>query len=385
MTDKLFKILILLPFMWSFTGLLLLRNGDKLMVVAIVVSIIATLLNYGIDSIKQNIHDKGLWLVLTVTGYAVFSYYYHGASSREMRTLLGTTLLLLTFPRELINARILKWLTVLGSIVLFLSTYYFSVVLHLPRANWPINAIPHGTMGATITVLSLVFLINAKNYRDRIILAFALLMSVSGLVMNPTRGIWLALIIAVMIILFSKLKIKQINWKYVLISMVILSLATYAAKAKFEQRIKYTQAEITKIQSGNLNTSIGIRLQLWMAASKISTTNPILGNGDNHQLLLEQLAEQDVVTKIVTRFSHYHNQYLDQMVKRGIIGVILLFAVLIYPLLSTSKGINRQIAIAVVTVYAVAGLTDVPLNHGAPLFMYLLLMFTLKKNNEASC
>ncbi len=371
--------------MWSFTGLLLLRNGDKLMVVAIVVSIIATLLNYGIDSIKQNIHDKGLWLVLTVTGYAVFSYYYHGASSREMRTLLGTTLLLLTFPRELINARILKWLTVLGSIVLFLSTYYFSVVLHLPRANWPINAIPHGTMGATITVLSLVFLINAKNYRDRIILAFALLMSVSGLVMNPTRGIWLALIIAVMIILFSKLKIKQINWKYVLISMVILSLATYAAKAKFEQRIKYTQAEITKIQSGNLNTSIGIRLQLWMAASKISTTNPILGNGDNHQLLLEQLAEQDVVTKIVTRFSHYHNQYLDQMVKRGIIGVILLFAVLIYPLLSTSKGINRQIAIAVVTVYAVAGLTDVPLNHGAPLFMYLLLMFTLKKNNEASC
>ncbi len=372
--------------MWSFTGLLLLRNGDKLMVVAIVVSIIATLLNYGIDSIKQNIHDKGLWLVLTVTGYAVFSYYYHGASSREMRTLLGTTLLLLTFPRELINARILKWLTVLGSIIVFLSTYYFSIVLHLPRGHWPINAVPHGTMGATIIVLVLVFLINANNYRDRIILAFALLMSVSGLVMNPTRGVWLALIIAVVIILISKLKTKKINWKDTLMALVILSLGIYTVKPKLEQRIiNKSQAEIKLIQAGSLNSSAGIRLQLWMAAPKIISEGLILGSGENHQLLLKNLAVQGFITKKVTRFSHYHNQYLDRLVKGGLMGLILLFAVFTYPLFFTSTGINRQIAIAVVTVYAVAGLTDVPLNHGAPLFMYLLLMFTLQKSNEASC
>ncbi|MFT5716032.1 MAG: O-antigen ligase [Oleiphilaceae bacterium] len=384
MKDKLYNTLIVLPFLWTFTGLILFRNGDKLMIVAIVISIVATLLHFGVRSIKRNVKNRGLWLVLAITAYTAFSYYYHGASSREMRALMGTALLLLTFPRELINARILKLLTVLGSVILLFSTYYFSVYLHLPRAAWPINAIPHGTMGATITVLALVFLLNAHNYRDKIILALALFLSVCGLAMNPTRGIWLALIIAMIIILLPKLKIKQINWKYTLIALVILSLGLYVSKPKFEQRIEQTQAEIKATQAGNLDTSIGIRLQLWMAAAKITSENPILGSGDSHQLLLKNLALKGDITEIVTIFSHYHNQYLDRVVKGGGIGFILLLAAFIYPFVSTSTGINRQMAIAVITIYAAAGLTDVPLNHGAPLFMYLLLMFTLKEKDEAN-
>lgn len=375
-----------MPFIWAFSGLLLFRNGDKLMIIAIVISIAATLLHCGVSSIKKNVKNKGLWLVLAITAYAVFSYYYHGGSSREVRALVGATLLLLTFPRELIHTRILKWFTVLGSIVLLLSSYYFSVYLDLHRGLWPINVIPHGTMGAAITVLSLVFLLNAHDYRDKIILTLALFLSVCGLVMNPTRGIWLALIIAVIIILLPKLKLKQFNWKYALAGMVILSFGIYVAKPRLEQQIiKQTQAEITMIQSGNFDTSIGIRLQLWMAAAKITSENPILGGGDGHQLLLKNLLLKGEVTKAAASFSHYHNQYLDRLVKGGIIGFTLLLSVFIYPFVSTSTGINRQIAIAVIVVYAVAGITDVPLNHGAPLFMYLLLMFTLKENDEASC
>lgn len=382
--DKLYQTLILMPFLWSFTGLLLLRNGDKLMVVAIVISIVATLLHCGVSSIKKNVTDKGLWVVLVITAYTAFSYYYHGSSSREIRALVSIVLLLLTFPRELINTRILKWLTVLGSVVILSSTYYFSVYLHLSRGAWPINAIPHGTLAAVITVLALVFLLNANNYRDRIILVLAILMSSSAVIMGQTRGIWLALIVALLITLLGKLKIRQINWKYTLIAVVILSLGTYIAKPKIEQRIKQTQTEIKAIQAGNLNTSIGIRLQLWTAAFKITSENPILGSGNDHQRLLKNLALKGEVTNIVTNFTHYHNLYLDRLVKRGGIGLILLLALFVYPFVSTSTGINRQIAIAVIVVCAVAGITDVPLNHGAPLFMYLLLMFTLKDNNEAS-
>lgn len=383
--DRLYKTLILMPFLWSFTGLLLLRNGDKLMIIVIVISIMATLLHYGVSSIKKNFTDKGLWVILVYTVYTAFSYYYHGASSREIRTLVGITLLLLTFPRELINTRVLKRLTVLGSVIILSSSYYFSVYLNLYRTDWPINAIPHGTLAAVITILAFVFLLNANHYRDRIILIFAILMSSSAVIMGQARGVWLALIIALLITLFSKLKIKHINWKYVLISIVILSLGAYVAKPKLEQRIKQTQAEITKIQSGDLNSSIGIRLQLWSASAKIINENPILGSGDAHQILLRDLALKGEITNVVKNFTHYHNQYLDQLVKKGGIGLILLLLLFIYPLVSTSGGINRQMAIAVVVVCTVAGITDVPLNHGAPLFMYILLMFTLKKNDEASC
>ncbi|PKH05366.1 O-antigen ligase [Moritella sp. Urea-trap-13] len=384
MTDKLLKILILMPFIWTFTGLLLLRNGDKLMIVAIMISIIATLLSYGFDSIKKNIHDKGLWIVLVVTGYTAFSYYYHGASSREIRALVGVLLLLLTFPRELINTHVLKWLLFFGSIFLFLSSYYFSVYLHLIRGAWPINAIPHGTMGATIAILALVCLLNERESRNKIILACALLISISGLVMNPTRGIWLALLIAAFVILSPK--IKMFSWKYSLIFIAIFAFALYVEKPRIEQHVMtVTQSEIKDIKVGNFNNSIGVRLQLWMAAAKNTAVNPILGSGDGHQKLLEKLSLEGDVISVVTMFSHYHNQFLDRLVKGGIVGLMLLLTIFIYPFYSTSAGIYRQIAIAVVTVYAVAGLTDVPLNHGAPLFMYLLLMFTLKNHNEASC
>ena len=322
--------------------------------------------------------------MLAITAYTAFSYFYHGASSREIRALVGGSLLLLTFPRELINTRILKWLTVLGSMVILLSTYYFSVYLHITRAAWPINAIPHGTMGAVITALALVFLLNAHDYRDRIILVIALLMSSSAVIMGQTRGIWLALIIALLITLLSTLKFKQINWKYALIAMVIFSLGAYVAKPQLEQRIEQTNAEIKAIQAGDLNTSIGIRLQLWSAAVNIISESPILGSGDAHQELLNKLFLKGYVTKVVTRFSHYHNQYVDRLVKTGIVGFILLLTVFIYPLLSTSTGINRQMAIAVIVIYAIGGLTDVPFHHGASLFMYLLLMFTLKENDEVS-
>jgi O-antigen ligase len=382
--DKLYQTLILMPFLWSFTGLLLFRNGDKLMIVAIVISIVATLLHCGISSIKKNVTDKGLWVVLTITAYTTFSYYYHGASSREVRALVGIALLLLTFPRELINTKILKWLTVLGSVVMLSSTYYFSVYLHLSRGHWPINAIPHGALAAVITVLAFVFLLNANQYRDRIILVLAMLMSSSAVIMGQTRGIWLALLVALLITLLGKLKIRQVNWKYTLIAVVILSLGAYVAKPKLEQRIKQTQTEIKAIQAGNLKTSIGIRLQLWTTAFKIINENPILGSGDDHQRLLKNLALKGEVTNIVTHYTHYHNQYLDRLVKRGGIGLILLIALFVYPFVSTLTGINRQIAIAVIVVFAVAGITDVPLNHGAPLFMYLLLMFTLKENYKAN-
>lgn len=387
MKDKLYNTLILTPFLWAFSGLLLLRNGDKLMIVAIVISIIVTLLKYGTRSIKDNIKDKGFWLVLVITAYAVFSYYYHGASSREMRALVGVTLLLLIFPRELINERVLKRLIFLGSVVLLASTYYFSLYLNLSRPQWPINAIPHATIGGVIVVLALILLINSHDYRDKIILGFVILLSIGAVIMNQTRGIWLALIIVFTIILLSKLKIKRINWKYTLITMIICSLGAYVAKPKLEQRIKETQAEIAMIQSGNLNSSIGFRFQLWALAPKFIEGHSILGSGNSHKDIFNALAQKGEVSTKLKRFApaHYHNQYLDRLIKSGAIGLILLLLMLTYPLFFTQPGVNRQIAIVVVAIYALAGITDVPFNHGSTLFMYLLLIFTLNsKNDEAS-
>jgi len=384
-TEKFLKILMLLPFVWGFSGLLLLKNGDKLMIIAIVISIITTLSKYGCDSIKKNMHDKGLWLVLAITTYTIFSYFYHGASSREVRALLGATLLLWIFPREIMNKKVLKLLIVLGSASLLCSTYYFSFYLDLPREMWPINAIPHGIVGAVITSIALILLIDDQNIRNRIILLLCFSMSIGALLINQTRGVWLSLAVAIVIIICLNVKVKHINWLYTLIILVLLSIVIYAVKPKIEERIKWTQSEITSIQSGKFNTSIGYRLQLWMASPKIIIQRPVLGSGEGHQALADDLVLKGDIPEVLVGIQHYHNQYLDDLVKGGIIGFILLLAMLIYPLYPAPLGVNKQIVITTVTIYSISGLTDVPFNHGITIFMYILLVFTLNiKSDEAS-
>ena len=67
-------LLILLPFIWLLSGMLVIRNGDKTMIAMILISIIATLISQGFYSVKHNLqHNKTLWVVLAMTGYALFS------------------------------------------------------------------------------------------------------------------------------------------------------------------------------------------------------------------------------------------------------------------------------------------------------------------------
>lgn len=386
MKEKLFNLLIMLPFIWLFSGLVFFKNGDKLIVVLILISIIATLFNYGLHSIKRNIHDKGLWIVIVMVAYAIFSYYYHGSSSREMRALLGATVLLFVFPRNLITKNVLKWLILLGSIAILFSTYYFSVHLRLARVQWPINAIPHATMGAVIAILALTLLLNEKKNRDRRILSFCLILSVAAVVINQTRGVWLSLIVASIIILLPKL--KHINWKYALITVFIFFITVYIARPQIQQRINETQAEMTTIKSGDLSSSIGLRLQMWTLAPKLIEKNPILGSGNGHKDIFNALNAQGYISSELMEFSpaHYHNQYIDRLIKGGVIGLVLLLAIFTYPVVVATSGINQQISIGIVSIYAIASLTDVPFNHGPSFFMYLLLIFSLKlKNDEANC
>lgn len=382
MKEKLSNLFIMSPFIWLFSGLLFFGNGDKLMVIFILVSITVSSFHYGFSSIRRNLNDKGLWLLTVVVLYSIFSYYYHGYSSSEIRALLSASLLLIFFPRKVITRNDLKWLIFLGSLTIAFSTYYFSEYLHIERSLWPINGIPHSTMGAVIAILALTFFIHEKNTNSRIVFLLSLFMAVTSVLINQTRGVWLALTVSITIILFLNISIKSINWKFTLLTIAILFVGIYIAAPKIKLRVEQTQGEITKIQSNNFDSSFGVRLQLWNASPKIISEQPVIGSGYDYNKRLEVLASEGYLSKDLIRFSHFHNQYIDRLVKNGFIGLVLLFAILLYPLIINLSVVNKQFCIGIVIIYAIGGLTDVPLNHGSSLLMYLLLIFVLKIEHE---
>ena len=382
--------LILLPFIWLSTGMLILRNGDKTMVAMVIISLITTLVVYGLTTLKRNLStNKLLWLLLIICGYFLFSYYYHGLSSREIRAFITETLLLAIFPSSLITKKTIIILTFISAGISLCYAYYHAFYLGLGR-NWPINAIPYGTLIAGISAIALSLCLTSTNYKEKLITFLAFILSSYGLIITESRGVWLGYItmLAVMFIIFMTTKKIKITWRSIMLAFVVIIGVSVISKPLISQRLSQTQQEYNDIKSGNLNTSIGLRLQMWQSAPMIIEHHELLGQGDQYIQVLDRLFHQGRISQVLYTYqpAHFHNQFIDYIVKKGIIGLILLLCLFILPLrlLKNASLLQRYITITLVSLFAVASLTDVPFNHGQTIFMYIFWLgcFTTTSNNE---
>ncbi|MCD9533469.1 O-antigen ligase family protein [Photobacterium carnosum] len=383
--------LILLPFIWLSTGLLILRNGDKTMVAMVIISLITTLLVYGLTTLKTNIStNKLLWLLCVICGYFLFSYYYHGLSSREIRSFIAATLLVAIFPSSLLTKKFIVWLTVISALISFYFAYYCMIYMHWSRGAWPINAIPYGTLIAGISVIALSLSLTLTNYTEKAVTFLAFILSSYGLIITESRGVWLGFIfaLAVIFVVFITTKKIKITWRSVVIAIILIGGVSIISKPLISQRLSQTHQEYSDIKSGDLNTSIGLRLQMWQSAPMLIEHHELLGQGNQYLTSLDNLYHQGRISKSLYEAQppHFHNQYVDYMVKKGIVGLILLLCLLILPLrlLKNASTLQRYITISLVSLFAVASLTDVPLNHGQTIFMYIFWLgcFTTTSNNE---
>ncbi|MGF1699875.1 O-antigen ligase family protein [Photobacterium makurazakiensis] len=387
--ENLFKLLILLPYIWLSSGLLILPNGDKTMIAMIVIAIAATLIHRGFAPIKENLkNDKTLWVLLAFTGYALFSHAYHGISSREIRALLGASLFLVCFPRELLTQRVLLGLTLLASSLCLVYVCYYNLYLNDARRNWPINAIPFATMCATFGIIAITQLSRTASLSVKSQATLALLFSLTAIILTETRGIWLGFSTAAICIFLIKLKRNGCNWRYIITGVLTFIILCIAVKPQIEQRIEKTQEEVEAITSGNLSTSIGLRLQMWRISPDMLENNYILGLGNNHKLRFSELYKEKAIATGLYRFkpSHYHNQYLDKLIKNGLIGLLFLLALLAFPLAQSKRlATERKYQlIGISCLFAIAALTDVPFNHGQTLIIYLLLVCGLANHQNIS-
>ena len=383
--SSIYNTLILLPFYWLFSGMLMISGGDKPMVAMVIISIIATLCCYGFSTIKVNIkQDKFLWVILAVTAYTIFSYYYHGYSSRGVRAILCAALFLSFFPRQLFSLRFLSVMMAIGSLCSLFMPLYYGEYLNAGRSAWPINAIPHATISASIGLLALSLSITSGKHRT--ISIFTFVVCTIALLLSQTRGLWLGYFAITGVIFIIKFKGLLAHKKVTLIAIAVVALCGFTLKPVIESRVNSTIDEVNKIAHGDLDTSFGLRLQMWQLTPQLIEGHIIFGQGSEHYKRFNSLYKQGDVSKTLKNFkpAHYHNQYIDKLVKDGVIGLFLLVALLVTPLLSISDKtrVTRYMLSSLVLLYAIAGLTDVPFNHAQTLLLYLLLICTLQATTQ---
>ncbi|WP_139299825.1 O-antigen ligase family protein, partial [Vibrio injensis] len=186
---------------------------------------------------------------------------------------------------------------------------------------------------------------------------------------------------AIIIIIAYSIKNNK-HWMRIGVTIILATVSiSYMMKDTISKRIEQTRVEIERIESGDLASSIGLRLQMWQAATEIAKVNPWFGVGSEHKNILISLVEEGKLQESIGEFhpDHYHNQFFENLAKMGIIGLILTILLMLTPIIYAIKKnvANRELIISLSVLFFIACLTDVPFWYAETSLLYFLLIIPL--------
>lgn len=176
----------------------------------------------------------------------------------------------------------------------------------------------------------------------RLAWVLATVLCLVGVIITQTRGIWLALLVAlpVMAVLFSWWFLRVHPLKHartVLFCSLLAALVIGVPAANFgydaiADRMERERPAIESILAGDFSkvpyNSAGIRFHTWRAAAEWIAERPIVGwGGDGRSLAIDET--QWLPQWVKDQYGHLHNYFLELWVAYGLLGVSV-FAVLVF-------------------------------------------------------
>ena len=187
---------------------------------------------------------------------------------------------------------------------------------------------------------------------------FGLTAFVSGLIIivdSTVRLSWLVFIVLMIIasfVIFNRIVKSKFSlmMALVLLGVVISFIST---NNMINSRVTQAYNEVSSWSSGeNLNTSIGLRLEMYQSGLEAFKEKPFFGHGYlNGTKEASKYADLRVSTTI-KKFVQLHSEYISTMVEKGLFGLIAMGILLISPILIIVKNYSKNdiyIRIGVIT------------------------------------
>jgi O-antigen ligase len=156
-------------------------------------------------------------------------------------------------------------------------------------------------------------------------------------VQSESRGGWIAIPVVLLTWLIIQNKERGLlRLLMVMVPPLLFGITSYFLINIIHQRVDEVYSDIVAAWHGNLDTSIGIRLQLWKAALYLFRENPIFGVGlDGYASMMSTLTQSGFITSTAADFGRgeVHNEILANMAKLGIVGLLSILAVYFVPLI----------------------------------------------------
>jgi len=215
----------------------------------------------------------------------------------------------------------------------------------------------------------------------------------AAVIVSLSRGAWIAVPFLLVLLIFIWYRQNSVSNKQLtgLLIIGIISISTASLSPQVQSRITEIKQDITSYEINRM-TSVGVRLTLWKTAITAIPSHPIMGFGlHNTKKVIIEYVNDVQLKEHLQQFGHFHNEYLTTLVAKGGIGIISLFASLIYPcflfyryLLFPQSYFFSSLVLLLCTGYAFFGLTNLAFGHGImnTFFVFFLATATHSLNRN---
>lgn len=372
---------------FTLCGLFIVPFGQHYLNIFLVLSSIIGLINYFLENKELiGVSAKNIYLCVLVYIIAIgISRLVHDDQSWLIRNLLYILAFFLLMPREPVLVSIFKLGAFVGGVAIGLLGIWQSYNGML-RVEGFTNAILFAQGALVLAILNIFFAQESSTFLTRCSYIVSAMFAISAIYLSQSRGVWLALIVVVIFVLFAKAikePIKYLLW--FLILSCVLAVIFYESDM-LRARIHESIHEVNMMESNDYSSSWGLRLMAWKSAWAGFIAHPLIGVGlDGVKPMQQQQLLDGVVNSFYVNIElyHAHNQFMQNMVVRGVLGLIAAFAILVYPMVFFWQQHRLNSAGFIITLGVfICALTDVPLEHQNTLYIYLISLFFICCMND---
>ena len=152
--------------------------------------------------------------------------------------------------------------------------------------------------------------------------------------LSQTRGAWIGIPVFVIITIFILGRRISLRRQLTLFTAgAALLVALFGSTDLVQQRIAAAKQDISQYQDGeNMDTSLGIRLQLWEGSWRLYIEHPWVGVGrEGFVAALGDLEQRKIITHGTRIQPHSHNEILYNMATLGSFGLIAILCLYLVP------------------------------------------------------
>ncbi|OEE33089.1 hypothetical protein A1QO_10435 [Vibrio genomosp. F10 str. ZF-129] len=377
MLKSLSRHLLHLPLLWLAAGIIWFPQGNKPMVAIVLIVVLFYVFGHGLSDIKRNFQSS-YWLggILISALFVTISYKTYGASTQELRGLLIALVYLSVLPNNFLSWKNAQTLLCVAAMASFILSIWYFLIVPTDRIHWPTNPVPLAAHQGLVSLLSLGLLLTSFDGKKPWVLSFSMLLSGFSMLPTQSRGVIVGVAAVYFLACILLILQKKISYKNIVFSLVLMLICGALVKDVLMDRVNDTFEEVESIKSGNLDTSIGWRLQMYQAGIDLFVQKPILGHGEISSEYAEENAPGYTTSAYGYMAGHLHNNYIDKLAKSGFVGFSLLLFILFYPLyLGVFKYKNGFWLLALPSLhFIIFSMVDSPFRNGDTAVLYLIVI-----------